>query len=199
MSKLSTLRQALVSNPKVVIVGEPMAEYLSTGGGSYYPETRHTSWSWDGFDRWIISQTYRFVVAPKGGLYTAKELQKFMMGLTNDLKPAYVKDFIEAIDNLEFGYLLYKEEIAEEKRFVTRRIELTDKEAEFSNFKDGLWVGAPPNWPVDVVEDISHIREIFIMPYPNEIIAAGNRNVAYYPDKSISLKDLKKQRFVLIS
>lgn len=62
MSKLSKVRDALQRNPKVVIVAVEERNYI--------PE-RNGFWS----------QTIDFVVAPKKGLYTAKELQQFMMDL----------------------------------------------------------------------------------------------------------------------
>ena len=192
MSKLTVIKQALESNPKTLLVGITPVDYLSIGGGSYYPKTRGSAW--DEFDEWIKSQIYRIVVAPKNGLYTAQELQAFMVGLVPNLEPRYKRDFQESKDGLELGYLFYQEEIAKERRFVRREITLTDKETQVYNFKNNRWIGAPPHWPIKRIDEISHIREIDLRPYPNEDFARRNVGKEYWLEERISWEELMPYR-----
>ena len=109
MSKLSKVRDALQGNPDVVIV----AVYRN----NYIPE-RSGFWS----------ETIDFVVAPKKGLYTAEELQQFMMGLIPSDVELTSKDAFRdwGGDEIELGKLYFDEVIGEE--LIRRDITLTDEE-----------------------------------------------------------------------
>ena len=73
------------------------------------------------------SQTMDYLVAPKEGLYTADELQDFMLTLIPaDLKPTSKDHFRQYSESLEFGKLYFDEKIGEEKQ--TRILTLTDSD-----------------------------------------------------------------------
>lgn len=91
MSKLRTVREWLETNPEVII-----AKVLEN---NYLPGRKN-----------CFSHTVDFWVAPKNGLYTAEELQGFMMGLVPDgLQPTHKNDFRQYWEDgdLNFGRLYF--------------------------------------------------------------------------------------------
>ena len=112
MSKLSIVRQALETNPEVIIVDSQERNYLPDRSGFFC----HT------MDYWV---------APKDGLYTAEELQDFMMSLVPEgLQPTCKDDFRQYDKNsdLEFGKLYFDEKVGEERKITKRILTLTDEE-----------------------------------------------------------------------
>ena len=141
MSKLSIVRQSLEANPNVVIV--------KVDDQKYFPNA-------DGF--W--SHKVDYIVAPRRGLYTADELQPFMMSLVPDgLAHSSVNHFSQYPKKLIFGTLYFDEKVGEEERILT----LTDEElfdADIEGFTDGK---------ITVKQDLQ--RRTWVRPYPNEAFA----------------------------
>lgn len=77
-----------------------------------------------------IIQTVDFIIAPKPGLYTASDLNEFVITLSSSLTKAISqKDFSENGGHLEFGGLTFIEDwVAEEWNKYKRVIRLNDKE-----------------------------------------------------------------------
>ena len=142
MSKLTIVRQSLETNPEVVIT--------KVFEKSYLPGR-------DGF--W--SHTMDFFVAPKNGLYTAEELQKFMMGLVPEgLQPTCKDDFSQYDQNsdLSLGKLYFDEDIGQEK--VTRICTLTDEQLfNVSKFINGQRT---------IEESRAYQRRTWVRPFPSE-------------------------------
>ena len=141
MTKIDTIRKALKSNPKVIrlsILGS-LEE-----GNTYTP---------------LSSPSYNvsFYVAPRGGLYTAKDLDEFMTRLVPGLEPTTVESFENCPKGLLFGNIYFSEKIGEEKKIIT----ITDEEAlskieELTNRKRTL------------EKVIDHKRKIGIEVFPDE-------------------------------
>ena len=111
MNKLRTVREYLKTNPDVIIVKDFESNFLEKN--SYC--CKYGDYNVD------------LYVAPKNGLYTAEELQEFMMGLIPDgLMPTHKRDFslkrpdITSTRYLQHGYLYFDEEIGKEREIVQR-------------------------------------------------------------------------------
>jgi len=111
MNKLRTVREYLKTNPDVIIVKDFESNFLEKN--SYC--CKYGDYNVD------------LYVAPKNGLYTAEELQEFMMGLIPDgLMPTHKRDFslkrpdITSTRYLQHGYLYFDEEIGKERKIVQR-------------------------------------------------------------------------------
>jgi len=142
MSKLSIIRKSLEEDPEVVIAKVFERNYLP-GRIGYW------------------SHTMDFWVAPKNGLYTAGELQEFMLSLVpKGLGPTLIDNFSQHGEKsvLDFGKLYFDEQIGEEK--VTRTCTLTDKELlNVSGFVDGK---------TTIEETQPYVRRIWVKPFPDE-------------------------------
>ena len=144
MSKLSIVKQSLETNPEVVIAKVFENNYLP-GRNGYW------------------SHTMDFWVAPKNGLYTAEELQEFMMGLVPEgLEPTSKDDFrkYDKKSDLSLGKLYFDEDIGQEK--VTRICTLTDEDLlNVSGFVDGQRT---------IEESRPYQRRTWVRPFPNEAL-----------------------------
>lgn len=145
--KLAKVKRALNSNNDVVIVNVEEKIHL--------PER-------DGF--W--SHTVDFWVAPKKGLYTADELQNFMIKLIPDLEPSSKDDFREDPYRITFGKLYFDEKIGEERVTTKRVITLTDEKLFdlAGGFPDGKKT-------IETNEVFDYKRRIWVRLYPNEKFA----------------------------
>lgn len=162
MSKLTHVQKTLQGNPNITIVGAPERNYLPNVDGYW-------------------SQTADFYVAPKtGGVYTAKELQSFMMSLVPGLAPTCKDDFHESESAVSFGKLYFDEDIGTEA--VRREIVLTDPDLFASaGFVDGKRI-------IERTQEIR--RRTWVRLFPNvPIAAAALRGENEY---SISKSDLSK-------
>ena len=148
MSKLSVVRETLEKNPGVVIVHTDKKVYLPDKNGFFC----HT------IDYWV---------APKDGLYTAKELQRFMLGLIPNLPPTSKDDFVQwkKDGELQFGKLYFDEKVGEERTITKRILVLTDEELLDAN----RFVGGKLIIDKDVTED--YVRRTWVRPFPNEAFA----------------------------
>ncbi len=143
MSKLAIVRQALETNPEVVIVTVQERNYLPDRDGYW-------------------SHTMDFFVAPTKGIYTADGLQDFMMGLIPDLKPTCTDRFWQGSESLEFGKLYFDEKIGNEQ--ITRICTLADQELlNASGFMDG-------KRKIEETEDYQ--RRTWVRLFPDQKIAA---------------------------
>ncbi len=151
MSKLSIIRQALETNPGVVIVNTKKRNYLP------YSSNRKD----------FFCHIIDYLVAPKKGLYTADELQEFMNRLVPDLKPTSQIDFRQYDKNsdLKFGALYFDEKVGRERRITKRIIRLNDEE--LLNV-DGFVNGEKT---IDKDVNIDYIRRTSVNPFPNEEFA----------------------------
>ncbi len=158
MSKLKQIRTALTANPNVYVV--------HVEDVSHFPERLM------GF-----SQTVEFVVAPKGGLYSAGELNDFMKGLVPRLKPNQVDYFHQGPAYLEFGRLYFDEKIGEETTKTVIEIKLTDieglPEMALRGFKTGMNNLEPVLARRLKSEEAYryHLRRTVVSPFPSEAIA----------------------------
>lgn len=148
MNKLSIIRNALQTNPEVIIISEKKENYL--------PNTA----PWSNF-----CQTVDFYVAPKNGLYTAIELQQFMMGLIPDLKQTQKDDFRHDDDTLNLGKLYFDEKVGEQRSITKRILTVTDEDLlNLAGFVNG-----EQTINHDVTED--YARRTWVRPFPNEAYA----------------------------
>ena len=112
MSKLSAIELSLKRNRNVIIVGRIREDYLG-----------HNI-------NWDRGYNVSYDVVPKSGLYTAEELQNFMMGLVpKGLEPTSKEDFSinDEDGKLMFGYLYFVEKIGETTITKKGLITLTDE------------------------------------------------------------------------
>jgi hypothetical protein len=174
MSKLSIVRQALETNPEVIIVSSEEINYLPDRNGFFC----HT------MDYWV---------APKNGLYTAEELQAFMMRLVPNLEPTCKDDFLqyEKSGNLELGKLYFDEDVGQEK--VTRVCTLTDEQLlNVSGFVKGQRT---------IEETRSYERRTWVRPFPNEAFARdvldGKLENSEYGARQSDLKRYQSQQSLL--
>lgn len=195
MSKLNVIKNALESNPDVVIIQTAEESYLSQ---EYSPHRR------------LYDHHFEFFVVPKQGLFVASELQAFMCGLVPGLEPSEGLDFLVGgvkKDRLLLGYLGFEEEFGEERVRIERVQTITDEEllkerSYAADFISGKKVGYTE-------ETFKYKRRILIEPFPNEalarrIIGLGDNN-NFLPNwhsiplyrglhlaKNIPLKELRK-------
>lgn len=144
MSKLTIVRQSLETNPEVVIAKVFENNYLPRRNGYW-------------------SHTMDFCVAPKNGLYTAEELQEFMMSLVpKGLQPTCRDDFRQYDENsdLSLGKLYFDEDIGQEK--VTRICTLTDEEL--------LNVSGFVNGQRTIEESRPYQRRTWVSPFPSKAL-----------------------------
>jgi len=145
MSKLTLIRHTLEKNPNVTIVHVDEKNYL--------PE------------RYMrFSHTVDFWIAPKTGLYTADELQDFMMELVPEgLKPTTVNNFRQYNGDLSFGRLYFDEKIGEERTITKKILTLSDEELlNVAGFVDGKRAS------IDTEVTEEYRRSTSVRPFPNE-------------------------------
>lgn len=171
MNKLKVIKEALESNPEVVIikVEEPL----------------NTLQIFDFIDSSIV-HIIDYKVAPKRGLYTADELQEFMMGLVHGIEPTFINKFVWHSDKLRFGNLSFVETIIEEQKMIKRIFTLKDKDMVLEDFVNGQRI---VSWDEKAGE---FKRIIYIIPYPNEKIANDILIGKLKPNYEIYFKDMKK-------
>jgi hypothetical protein len=174
MSILKTIRQSLEENPKVVVV-----KVLET---NYLPHKDPYGWA----------HTVDFMVAPRGrGIYTAEELQEFMMSLVPEgLQPTSKDNFFQySSGSLEFGKLYFDEVIGKEKIIGT----LFDEE--LSN------VNGFVNGQITIEEPYK--RRIWIRPFPSEAyvrdLPKGKPGVYEYCAEPEALEKYQKSERSLLS
>ena len=184
MSRLSAIRKSLQDNPEVVIVN--IEQY-----GNINKVLGYT-----GND--VLTHEVKLTVAPRTGLYTAKELQGFMNGLIlnipgkiyasgefrEPLNPVgEYSDFGFSLKNqnlgyLHLGYVQYAERVGSEQRTVeVKRIiniavnDLVDNSGLINN----------PRVERKTQETFQqdYLRRIWISPFPNREIA---ENALSHPD-----------------
>jgi len=145
MSKLEIVRKALETNPLVVIVNTETINYLPDRQGYFC----HT------VDYWV---------APKNGLYTADELQAFMVGLVPDLTPTQKDNFRQDTkdSDLSFGKLYFDEKVGEERRITKRILTLNDNEL----FGADGFIDGKQTIDEEVIED--YTRRVWVCPFPSE-------------------------------
>ena len=112
----------------------------------------------------------RFHVAPKNGLYTAEELNSFMLSLVPELKPASTQPFYDDGTKLNLGQLFYQEKI---------------KASE-----DGGRCRDLPENALIKPEDMI-VRATFIKPFPN--IALKDKAVVMNENMAFVLRHTLKQ------
>jgi len=142
MSKLTIVRQALETNPEIVIAKVFEKKYFEN-----YVST--TGWC----------HTLDFFIAPKKGLYTADELQAFMIGLVPGLAPTAKDEFRQYKGGgMDFGKLYFDEAVGKEK--ITRIGAITDEELKHAaGFVDGQRT---------IEETLPYQRRIWVRPFPSE-------------------------------
>ena len=168
MSKLTIVRQVLETNPEVVIVNTDERNHLP--------------------DRLGFCHTVDYRIAPKNGLYTADELQEFMVSLVPEgLEPTMKDDFYQHGKGglLNFGKLYFDEKIGEER--ITRICTLTDEELlNVSGFVDGRRT---------IEETHPYTRRTWVRPFPNERfirdVLNGELEFSEYSVTSRVLEDYK--------
>jgi hypothetical protein len=128
-------------------------------------------------------------VAPKDGLYTAEELQDFMMGLVPEgLQPTCKDDFRQYDKNsyLSFGKLYFDEKVGEERRITKRILTLTDEEL----LNVAGFVKGEQTIDKDVTQE--YTRRTWVRPFPNESFARdvldGKLEYSEYQAKPSDLK-----------
>lgn len=141
MDELKIIKEALESNPGVVIIDVPETIYPPEKG---------------------IIHIVTYYVAPKNGLYTADELQAFMTGLVPGLEPKYKLDFEQTARSIKLGRIYFDEKIGEKKTATTEIISLVHKEPS----RIGELVPRQKNY--NTIEE--YMRRIWIMPTPSETI-----------------------------
>ncbi|NQV91917.1 hypothetical protein HQ489_05585 [Candidatus Woesearchaeota archaeon] len=121
MGILKTIEDALQANPNVVIVHRE--ESTKDSMSSLYRETD-------------------FYIVPREGLYTARELQEFMMGLVS-LETERVNDFSESVSNhredfMELGDVQYQNRIGSKIKKTETNYVLDDEDMPpFEDFVEG--------------------------------------------------------------
>jgi hypothetical protein len=172
-TKLATVRNALVADPNIVIVNVDERNYLPDRDG-YFSHT---------VDYWI---------APKGGLYTAKKLQRFMMSLVQGLKPTMIDDFRESPGRLSYGKLYFDEKIGEERTITERIFTLTDPELKSA---DGC-VDGHKTIDEDVTRELN--RRIWVRPFPDENVARDTMGGKLKWEYWIDSEDLRKYQLSVL-
>ena len=168
MSKLTIIRQSLETNPEILIAKVFEENYLPERKGH-------------------LSHTIDFWVAPKNGLYTAVELQAFMMCLIpEELEPTYKDNFLhlhhDRKSDLIFGKLYFDENIGQEK--VTRICTLTDEELlNTSKFINGQRI---------IEESQPYQRRIGVRPFPSEAFVEDILRGKLSSDLRVKPKELKR-------
>jgi hypothetical protein len=167
-SVLSIVENALKRNHHVKLVEKTEENYLSTG-----------------HDEYGRAQAYYFKVAPRPPLYTAEEMQKFMINLIPHPYSSMGPFCERAGGDMEFGHLVFDDVIGSVK--TTGVIKLTAQdlimnpklaELEFLNGKK----------MINEEEEI--IRKIYVNPYPSILVA---KNASKFP-YSISSFELRMIR-----
>jgi|SRR3989344_4763405 len=171
MSKLTIVRQALERNPDIDVVNVLDSINIQTIS---YPS-----------DLGGWAHTVIYAVAPKRGLYTAEELQRFMDRLIPGVEPTTRDDFREEHENLLFGKLYFDEEIGPVRKTLT--LEFSDEELKDSDGFDGKRT---------VIDEVykGHMRRIFVAPYPNSSIARKSASQPMYFIYSAERKELERYR-----
>lgn len=174
MSKLNTIKQHLETVPSAVVVTESTYE-----NGSSFSEA---------LLRGNIGkiEIVDYVVAPKKGLYTAGELQTFMMDIVpSTLTPDVLNHFRADEEFLYLGSLGFTDKLAEEQITGQRAVRVIDEDLKKS-FVDRTY-------PFNVIQ--SYDRHISIRVFPDETIARDT------PVKGmgglISLRDLLSYKLSL--
>ncbi len=154
--KLDVIGKALESNPNVIVVD---AKTVNSGILLEY------SPNFKGF-----IQTVDFRIAPRSGLYAARELQAFMESLFPYLNPTIQENFSPYGMWLKLGKLYFDEIIA--KMTVDTEIELLISETDGEILKllglmegSSLWGKKTEN---------QYARRIWVKPFPNEELARAS-------------------------
>ena len=166
MVKIKQIREALESNPNVIIVGKPKItndlrkeKYLGGTGPSY---------SFTAYDEF-----YR--IAPKNGLYTLVELQSFTRNLFPEIDQKFINNFYlerggwsrkRLRRDLYLAMLSFREKIGEERRVTQRSISLDDKELlkDVDGFENG-------GIEIRVEKMIPYEKVLHLWVYPDERLA----------------------------
>lgn len=151
MSKLEIIKQAFAANPLVDVVEELRMESI--------PSMRHLR-----SQGWV-----KYWVAPMVALYTATDLQKFMLSLVPGLVPSSKDDFYEGkyVDHgtyLRFGELEFVEVIGHTT--VHRKLVFSDEDYKALAGKE----------IVEDEETFQITRKITIHVYPSREISLEHRN-----------------------
>lgn len=146
MSKLKIVREALETNPDIVIANIDIRIHLPNPVGYFC----HT------IDYWV---------APKKGLYEVDDLQAFMMGLIpRGLEPTSI-DYFHQYDkksDLVFGKLYFDESVGEQRTITKRILTLYDEELfDSEGFVDGKRV-------IDEDKIEEYKRRIWVYPFPSK-------------------------------
>lgn len=182
MSKLQIVKQALESNPNVVIVNVDEQNYLPDRNGYF-------------------SHTLDYWVAPRRALYTAPELQTFMTGLIPNLVSTQMDSFhqYDKESDLSFGVLYFDEKIGEERTITRRVITLDEKDllrtmerytpkSDETVTRDVL--SGKQTIEKDVRED--YLRRTWVRLFPSQEIARDILSEKLDSEFSISPKNLRK-------
>ncbi len=182
-SKLKIITRSLETDPNVVVL--PFREDNANELRKYFTEGLGGG---NKFSSYVLSQPGQghevvIHVAPKRGLYTGAELQKFMDGIIPQLKPSEVNRFSQDIENspeyfLSVASFNFRETHGREKVTLRRVCELYDDvfKNDF-NFKNGKKT-------VEEEKTLVYERVIRVRIFPNEEI--GKNALKKYCD---SLKD----------
>jgi len=142
-TKLQRIREALASNQDATVVRVEEHNYLPHRKGYF-------------------NHTIDFYVAPAEGLYTAHELQEFMMNLVPELETTSVDVFWDYDESISFGKLYFDESIGLEKIVTHTEAKITDPElANSEGFTDGY-----RKTYEDVTQDLR--RRTWVRVYPNQ-------------------------------
>jgi len=168
MSKMLVVRNALFSNPNIVVI--------DIQANCFIPSYYCSSWS----------ETVSFVVAPKKGVYDREKLQEMMLQLVPGLEPDAKDDFYAWDTGMKFGKLYFDEQIGEEK--IRREIVITD-ESLLAKPPEEFFGGKRVIETTKILQ-----RRSWVYLYPNAKIALG----AVHEGKNqyqIDLSELKPERF----
>lgn len=99
MSKLKTIREALQSNPNVVIIDLSEKTFPLEKG---------------------VVNLVNYFIAPRSGLYTVDELRNFMTNLIPGLEPTHKQDFEQGGNSIRLGRMYFDEKVGEKKQTLQK-------------------------------------------------------------------------------
>lgn len=144
MSKLKDLKVALAANPAVNVVTIRQRTFDPAG--------------FTGWNDWVD-----IITAPTGGLYTAKKLEKFMLGMVS-ITPTQMDSFGQFDTTMRFGKLYFDETVGTIVTAGTRVTTVTDPDVVLpEGFKSGA--------VVDLAGTTEMRRRTLLWVYPDEAYA----------------------------